>query len=319
MKKYDVVIVNYNGEKIISDCLNSLYKSTHKPESVIIYDNASADNSVEIIKNKYPRVNLISGKKNLGFGRGNNEAMKHSESEFILFMNNDVLLDQKCAENLLRGLTDPDLAISNPLIIKGWDKKRASEIYSFGAEMNKSGFGYGLYDTGKDRNDLNCFSGACFMARANVIKKLQFEKSFFLYYEEPDLSTKILRRGYKIGRHKDAVCYHLESYSSPKKKADGICFRQFYAIQNRFYMLGKYWPTLLLINAMPLNIIHLIYNIFFFIANGKWQEISIIYLSFAALRRGRKEFKKDQNYAWTKKLAKSKISTIFSLQKKVYR
>lgn len=319
MKKYDVIIVNYNGEKIIDKCLDSIYASTVLPTKVIIYDNNSKDKSVEIIKTKYPKVRLFSGRENLGFGRANNEAMKHSEAEYILFMNNDVILDKKCAQILLESMSDPAIAVSNPLIFKGWEKNKQADVYSFGAEMNKSGFGYGLFDTATDRDDLNCFSGACFMAQGKVIKALQFEKSFFLYYEEPDLSTKILRTGHKISRKKEAICYHLESYSSPQKRADGICFRQYYAIQNRFFMLGKYWPTPILLAAIPLNIAHLLYNILFFMKNGNWRETRIIYSSFTSLIRGRREYQKTQDNSWVNKLAATRLSSVFFLRNKVYK
>lgn len=319
MKNYDVIIVNYNGEKIIRDCLDSIYNSIVRPVKIIIYDNASRDNSINLIRQHYPEVILISGKTNLGFGRANNEAMKRSKSEFILFMNNDVILDKKCSCELLKGLDEPNIAISNPLIFRGWEKKEDALIYSFGAEMNKSGFGYGLFDKDDDRTDLNCFSGACFMTRGQIIKKMKFEKNFFLYYEEPELSVKILMQNYKIGRSKKAKCYHLESYSSPNKKNDGISFRQFYAIQNRWYMLGKYWPSTLLISAIPLNFFHLTYNVFFFIRNGKYNYTKIIFLAFASLYKGRKLYNRGFHNNWTKKLTNTKISSAFNISKRVYR
>jgi len=319
MQKYDAVIVNYNGGKIISECLRSLLSSSAAPSNIVIYDNNSQDDSIKIIKRKFPQVVLIEGKRNIGFGPGNNEAMKRTRSEFILFINNDVILGKKCAGALLEGFEDPKIVIMNPIIYKGWHKKNNSAIYSFGAEMNKSGFNYGLYDAGPDRSDLNSFSGACFMARSKIIKKLKFEKRFFLYYEEPDISVRIMRQKLKIGRTSKAKCYHIENYSSPQKKSDGICFRQYYAIQNHWYILGKYWPTSLLWSAMPLNIIHLIYNIFFFMKNDKFRQTKIIYLSFSNFFIGRKKYKKIHNNLWIRNLADNTLSNIFNLKKKVYR
>lgn len=184
--------------------------------------------------------------------------------------------------------------------------------------MNQSGFGYSLYDSSPNRDDLNCFSGACFMARSSIIKKIKFEKKFFMYYEEPDISSRILIDNYKIGRINTAKCYHLENYSSPKKKTDGICFRQYNAIQNRWYMLGKFWPTSLLLKAMPLNLFHLIYNIIFFLRHGKIKECKILYLSFLKLFEGRKKYIY-KNDLWTGKLSRNNIQKIFSLQKRVYK
>lgn len=317
---YDVIIVNYNGEKIISGCLSSLYSCTILPSKVIIYDNNSQDNSVRIIKKKFPQVILLEGKKNLGFGRANNESMKYSSAEFILFMNNDLVLDKNCPKVLLKAFRDPGLAILNPLIFKGWGKKEDSEIYSFGAEMNKSGFGYSLYDTGSDRTDLSCFSGACFMARGKIIKKLQFEQSFFLYYEEPDLSTKILINGYKIGRVKEAKCYHLESYSSPQEDTDGIAFRQFYGIQNRWFMIGKHWPIRLLPATLTLNIVHLFYVLYFYVKNRKFCYMKLAYLAPINLIKGWciRNSKDTRDKFWYKRLKTTSLSMYLKLGKKVF-
>ena len=319
MKQYDVIIVNYNGEKIICDCLDSLYNSIVLPDKVIIYDNASQDNSVQIISEKYPKVILVAGKENLGFGRANNEAMKYSTSEFILFMNNDIILNKNCSQELLKGFSGKNLAVINPLIFKGWDKNKVHHVYSFGAVINRSGFGYSLYNTEPDRDDLTCFSGACFLAKSHIIKKLQFEKSFFLYYEEIDLSIKMLIGGYSIGRRSRAKCYHLENYSSPQKKADGVCFRQYYAIQNHWFILGKFWPTGELLLAMPLSILHLSFNLLLFVRHNKISQISIAKLAFESLLRGRKEYKKKLTHDWVKYLASNNLKKVFGLLKKVYR
>ena len=317
MKKFDVVIVNFNGEKIITKCLKSLYDSTFLPRKVIIYDNNSDDQSVEVIKKHFPQIILIEGKKNIGFGRANNEALKRCSSEFVLLMNNDILLDKYCARGLLEGFREQELVIINPIIYKGWDKK-SKILYAFGAELNIGGFNYGLYDNNNDRNNLNSFSAACCMVKTNFIKKHMFEKKFFMYYEEPDISIRILQQGYKIGRRKKAICYHLENYSSPKKQADGITFRQFYGIQNRWYLLGKYWPFWWLFRAMPINLAHLFYNVLFFIKNGKIKEIKIIGLAFIKLFEGRRHYKRG-NTNWIRRLSKINLTKVYGLQKRVYR
>lgn len=317
---YDVVIVNYNGENIISQCLDSVQASTIKPAKIIVYDNDSKDRSVDLIKKKYPHVILIEGDSNIGFGRGNNEAMKLSKSDFILFVNNDLVLDKYCSESLLAGFTDKKLAILNPIIFKGWGKVENQEVYAFGAKINRSGFGYGLYDTVGDRTDLNCFSGACFMARSGIIKKLQFEKRFFLYCEEPDLSVRILGLALKIGRVREASCYHLESYSSPQSSIDGTAFRQFYGVQNRWFMLGKHWPLFMLPEVILFNLLHLFYLTYFYAKNRKFSYLKLIYLAPSNLFSGL--FERDHavvvDKKWYRQLGTTTLKTYFALGKKVF-
>ena len=317
---YDVIIVNYQGEKIISNCLDSVYSCTHPPKRIIIYDNNSTDTSLDIIKNKYPKVILIEGDTNIGFGRANNAAMAYSDSKYILFVNNDVILDKKCPGELLKNIMDKDLAIINPLILKGWKKEKKQEVYAFGAEINNSGFAYGLYDSKKDRTDINNFSAACCMIRSDIIKKIQFEKMFFLYYEEPMISIGILKEKLKIGRVSSALCYHLENYSSPKKKNDGIAFRQFYGIQNRWYMIGRHWPIKLLPKAIFINTTHLIYVIYFLISTNNFSYLSILYLAPHKFILGLKlrSGKQVKDKLWYLKLLNSSVVSYFKLGKKVF-
>jgi len=320
MKQYDVVVVNFNGRKIISRCLDSVYKSSILPQKVIVVDNASSDESVSFIKDKFPHVKITESKENLGFGRGNNLGMKHSTAEFILFLNSDVILDKGCAKKLLEGFERDDVAVLDPIIYKGWEKTKNQPLYAFGAELNESGFAYALMDKTKNCLDLNNFSAACVMTRAGIIKKIRFEEDFFLYYEEPILSVNFLKRGYKIGRIKEAKCYHLESFSSPEKAAGGVAFRQFYGVQNRHFMLAKHWPFLLLVKVLPINFFHFIYVLFFCLSHGRFSSLKLIYLTPASFIKGIKLRDRSDlvDKKWFKKLKKTPFSGYLSLKKKVF-
>jgi hypothetical protein len=320
MAKYDVVIVNYNGEKIIGRCLRSIYESDKKPNKVIIYDNASSDRSKEVIKAQFSKVKLIEGRENIGFGRANNVAMRYSTSQYILFVNNDLILDKDCSKILLDSFTEPKIAIVNPIIYKGWKKKKNQPIYAFGSTTDINGFNYGLYDSRPDSDNLNCFSGACFMARAEVVKKLKFEKSFFLYYEEAEISARILKRNLKIARVAGAKSYHLESYSSPEVFADGVAFRQYYGVQNRLFMLGKHWPCRLMFIALLSNKVHLLYLMYFFIKSVKLNYIRLLYIAPKSFIRGLRSRDKSEpaNPAWYTRLVPVSLLNYFKLCKKVF-
>jgi GT2 family glycosyltransferase len=320
MKNYDVIIVNYNGEKIVKECLDSVYSSSVKPSSVIIYDNNSQDNSVETIKNlKLQNLTIIEGKQNIGFGPGNNEALKKSRSDFVLFINNDILLDKNCVKSMLEFISDKKLAVVNPLIIKGWDKSKEGEIYSFGANINKACFGYSLIENRLDRSNLSCFSGACFLADRRVIRSIGFEKKFFMYYEEIAISIELLKKGFKIGRTSEAKCYHLESYSSPKNQSQGIAFRQYNGIQNRWYLLGKHWPARLLPYALIINLFHLVFFCSFFIKIRQYKYLKLFLLAPAKFIRGSfdRSWAKPKIPRWFLALKSDSAKNFFTLSKKV--
>ena len=89
-----IVLVNYNGELFIVDCVNSLLDQTYKDIEIIIWDNNSQDDSVRIIKQNYPSIRLIENKQNDGFARANNLAVKEllkGDAEYILLLNVDTV------------------------------------------------------------------------------------------------------------------------------------------------------------------------------------------------------------------------------------
>ncbi len=314
---YDTIIVNYNGEKIISKCLESIFNSSARPEKIIIYDNASSDRSIDEIKKfqkKYQNIILIRSKANKGYARACNYSLSRVESDYVMIMNNDLFLEKNCTKELIEYIErNEKVVLANPLIYQKDERK--DFIYSFGAEINTAGFGISKTDVKKNNDELSCFSGACFLCRAEFIKQNKLEENFFLYYEEPELSIRILSQGKKIGRTNKAVCYHLGNYSS---KGEGVCFRQFFAIQNRFYMLGKYWPFWLLIKALPFNIFHLFYNCLIFIRNKRFSYLSLIYLAPFNLLEGRKSFYGRKKVLWINKLEKVSLLESLRLKKQLY-
>lgn len=81
-----IILVNYNGAEILSDCLNSLEQFIDLPSyEIIVVDNASSDGSVELIIDKFPQVRLLKQTKNRGFGAGNNAGAKLASGEFLFF------------------------------------------------------------------------------------------------------------------------------------------------------------------------------------------------------------------------------------------
>ncbi len=276
MQTYDVIIVNYNGAKILERCIESVYASIPAPVGVIVYDNASTDGSCELIRRAFPRVKLIEGPVNIGFGPGNNAAMRHATSDAILFMNNDLILGRDCAARLLEELKkNPQAAIVNPMIYGGWDLDRRDRIYSFGATINASGFGYSLTEPGNDTDALSCFSGACLIARTAAMRENPFQPRYFLYYEEPELSVRLMRRNWKIARCGEAACWHYANYSTKGQSPAGIAFRQYHGVGNRWFMLGRYWPWRMMPLAMAFNIAHLIYVLFFMVFHWQWRHLKL--------------------------------------------
>ena len=100
--KLSVVIVNYNVAPYLEQCLHSVFKAAEAIDTeVFVVDNASADHSVEMIQALFPQIRLIESKENLGFSKGNNQALKECQGEHILLLNPDTVVEENCFEECL--------------------------------------------------------------------------------------------------------------------------------------------------------------------------------------------------------------------------
>ena len=107
-----IIILNYNVKDLLINCLDSIFQNKGQLDhwQVIVVDNASNDGSVEAIKEKYPQVELIENKQNLGFAAGNNVGVKEVKAPVILFLNPDsVIIDHAIQKTLEVLLSDPDI------------------------------------------------------------------------------------------------------------------------------------------------------------------------------------------------------------------
>ena len=104
--KTSIIVVNFNGEKIIEACLNNLLQSTYKDYEIIVVDNNSTDKSIEILNKYIYKIKLIRLKENKGFTGGNIEGLKYAAGEIIVLVNNDVEVDAFWLEKLIKPIID---------------------------------------------------------------------------------------------------------------------------------------------------------------------------------------------------------------------
>jgi len=102
--KVGIVLVGYNDEKYIVDCINSLLAQTYQNFEILYWDNASTDSSVEVLQNNFPTIDYVQSENNLGFAKANNLAVKQllrKGAEYILFLNVDTVADSQMIEKLV--------------------------------------------------------------------------------------------------------------------------------------------------------------------------------------------------------------------------
>ena len=231
-----IILVNWNGKDDTVECIDSIYKNTnHKNYEIILVDNASSDDSVKILKRKFPKVKIIENKENLGFSKANNVGANKSKSKYLVFLNNDTIVEKNWLSRLLKDIKDKEVGIVMPKIIySGSDK-----INTTGGNMSIFGMAF-VIGKGEKKMVLNkkedrfWASGCCTLMEKNLFEKVSgFDERFFLYSEDLDLSWKVLNEGKKIIYEPASEIYHKEGTSTKKLSKNYSRPPIYYYYQNR--------------------------------------------------------------------------------------
>ena len=114
--KVSIVILNWNGKEHLEDCLASLKKQTYASLELLLVDNASVDGSVEYVEGCFPMVNVLVNPENRGFGPAVNRGVEQAKGEYVLFLNNDLFLDEQCIEKMVTMIEDEKVGAVVPKI-----------------------------------------------------------------------------------------------------------------------------------------------------------------------------------------------------------
>jgi len=235
MNKFDlsIIIVSYNTKKITIDCLNSIINSLKDSSlkyEIIVVDNGSKDDSVPAIKklkskikNQNVNISIIENKTNIGFGKANNKAAKNANSDYLLFLNSDIIVLNSAIEKLYNFYKQNEKTF-NFLGGKLLNKDKTPQpscgpMYNLPiifAHLFLRGDYWGLtrYSPNKLK-EVDWISGACFLTKKKYFEKLGgFDEKIFMYMEEIDLFYRAKKQGLKIFFYPEAQFIHLGSASS---------------------------------------------------------------------------------------------------------
>ena len=225
-----IIIVNYNTANLILGCINSIKENTEGCSyEIIVVDNASNDNVDNVLTDD---IKLIKSNENLGFGKANNLGAQYANGKYLFLLNGDTLLLNNAVGILFNYLE----ANENVAVVGGnlfsIDKK-PMHSYSLQMPSLKTIFcweilPYRLYGKYNHKNyefnttntpiEVKYITGADMMIRQEVFAEVGgFDKDFFMYCEESELSNRILKKGYKIVNVPDAEIIHLEGASLSTK------------------------------------------------------------------------------------------------------
>jgi len=215
------IVVNRDGERWLDRCLGSIGNPPPPDVEVVLVDNCSGDGSVELVRRRFPHVNLLENQVNLGFGAANNQAAAHAKGEALLLLNNDAWLEPGCL-GLLRARLEmePDLGLLAPRLLGpdgrprfDWSPDRS--VLGEAVQRVRNPFEGAAFNHGPVERVLRAISGpgwytaACVLLRRRAFDDVGgFDPTFFLYFEDTDLCVRLRKAGWRLGREPGAVAVH---------------------------------------------------------------------------------------------------------------
>ncbi len=279
MKELSIIIVNYNVKHFLRACLASVLKAVHNINAeIIVVDNDSIDDSVEMVKAEFPQVKVIVNNENVGFSKANNQGILASSGEYVLILNPDTLVSENTFVNCLAEIKSennigaigvkmydgsgaflPESKRGNPTLWSSFCK--FSGLWQFFPKSKLFNSYYqGHLDNENDHN-VPVLTGAFMFMRRSVLDIIGLlDERFFMYGEDIDLSFRIIDAGYKNRYLSNSSIVHFKGEST--KKGSFTYTKHFYNAMRLFN--EKHSSGGFLFNSL-INILILILGVFSFL------------------------------------------------------
>ncbi len=314
-----VIILNWNGEKMLSQFLPSVLKNTPPEIEVVVADNGSTDSSVAVLERDFPSVRLIRLDRNWGFAQGYNRAIEQLEGDYFVLLNSDVETPAGWLEPLVQILDNQsDVAAVAPKVLSLADRTKFEYAGAAGGFIDSLGYPFcrgrilgsvetdrGQYD---DAREVFWATGACFACRADVFRALGgFDGTFFAHQEEIDLCWRMQLAGWRVMVEPRSVVYHLGGGTlAPSPQKIYLNYRNNLAMLRKNLPSSRAFKKILFFRS--------IFDFFLVMAyflGGQWQKSAKILQAYRDFRGvGEKKVQKNGDFA--KKTKKSsKIFGIF--------
>ena len=321
MKELSVVILNWNGRVLLEEFLPSVLTNTPQDVvEIVVADNGSTDDSVAMLKEKFPEVRLILLDRNYGFAEGYNRAIEQVEAEYTVLLNSDVEVTAGWMDAPLRALrNDVNIACVQPKILAQRNKEYFEYAGAAGGYIDRYGYPFcrgrvlhivekdnGQYD---DEADVLWTTGACLFIRTAVYKKEGgLDAQFFAHQEEVDMCWRLRSRGYRLVCTPQSVVFHVGgatlSVESPRKT--------YLNFRNNLLMLYKNLSEADLRHVMRARFCFDYLAAIKFAIGGHWGNVKAVYTARQDFYQMRSDYKKIRE----ENLSKAKLKRIPELIQK---
>lgn len=254
-----IIIVNWNTRDLTKQTIESVYRETHGMDfEIILVDNASADDTVAVIKKEFPEVILIENTDNLGFAKANNQGMKIAKGKYMMLLNSDTIVLDRALNTLVAYMdAHPEVMMVGPKLLNEDRTFQHACRRNLPNPVNSFFHLFGLVklfpkskwvnDYKKYAHDPNitepvpALSGAGMLFRREVFETIGgLDETFFMYGEDLDFCKRIVDKGWKTVFVHDAEIVHLGGQSSKKRRTQSLM--NFYDAM-WIYFKKHFYPT----------------------------------------------------------------------------
>jgi GT2 family glycosyltransferase len=219
--KIAIVILNWNGQKLLEQFLTSVVDFSSKEATIYIADNASTDSSINYVKSSFPSIKIVENNINGGYAKGYNDALKSIDADIYCLLNSDVEVTQNWLMPIIDIFkSEKNTAIIQPKLLDFKNKTKFEYAGAAGGFVDLFGypfcrgrvFNHLETDKGQfnDVKEIFWASGACLFIRAKVYHQLEgFDEDYFAHQEEIDLCWRAQNIGYKIKYVGSSLVYHV--------------------------------------------------------------------------------------------------------------
>ena len=326
--KLAVVILNWNGKDFLQRFLPSLIANTPSYAEIIVADNASKDDSVSMMRERFPYIRLIQNAKNGGFSKGYNEALSQIDAEYYCLLNSDVEVAPHWIEPIIDRMDeDAQIGAMQPKLL-AYDAPDSFEYAgAAGGFIDKFGypfcrgrlFGIVEKDEGQYDSEIEIFwaSGAALFVRSEIYHQLGgLDEDFFAHMEEIDFCWRLKNNGYKILVSPKSVVYHVGGGTLPKKNS----LKTYLNFRNNLFLLLKNLPKNRLVVTFVMRFILDNIAAVTFLLKGNGGDFLAVYKAMIDFSKQRKimALKRgdDEKRAYSDTYQKSIVFTHYLMRKK---
>lgn len=292
--KTAIVILNWNGKKMMCQYLPTVIKFSKDEAEVWVADNSSTDGSMEMLAQKFPEVRTIQLDKNYGFAEGYNKALAQIKADYYVLLNSDVEVTHHWLTPIIEYMdAHQDVAACQPKLLSEFDKDSFEYAGASGGFLDKYGYPFcrgRIFDTVERDDgqydyamDILWATGACLFIRSKDYWEVGgLDGRFFAHNEEIDLCWRLRQRGKRVTCNPESYVYHVGGGTLPK----GNPMKTFLNFRNNLTMLYK---------NLPDGELHHVMRVRFFLDWLAAIEMLVLKHNFAEARaviRGRRAFNK---------------------------